>query len=205
MTLSDIVDPASTVVLVIDVQNDFCSLDGATAKSGSSVQACIEMVPRLQRFLEGARGLAVTVIFIQALGTRWTDSEAWLYRASEKPRAGNCREGTWGAEFYGVAPGPDEAVVVKHRNSGFLNTRLDSILRTLQTRTVIVTGVATNVSVETTARDAVQRDYHVVLLEDCAAAYEQTVHDATVYNMRTFFGRVASSDEVLRIWTERTK
>lgn len=194
-------DPARTALLVIDVQNDFCSPDGATAKSGRSVEACVAMVPRLIRLIDGARESGVPVIFIAASGSRWTDSEAWLYRASDKPRAGNCREGTWGAEFYGVAPRDGEPVVAKHRNSGFYNTRLDSILRTLKTETVVVTGVATNISVETTARDAVQRDYHLVFVEDCTAAYDPVAHDATTYNMRTAYGTVTTSDALLRAWS----
>ena len=198
--LPQILEPSRTAVLVVDVQNDFCSPDGATAKSGRSVQACVDMVPRLMRFLDGARRYGVPVIFVQALGTRWTESEAWLYRASERPRVGSCREGTWGAEFYGVAPGPDEPVVVKHRNSGFYNTRLDTILRAQKIETVVVTGVATNVSVEMTARDAVQRDYNLVFLEDCCAAYDPAPHAATVFNIRTSYGTVTSAGQVLEIW-----
>jgi ureidoacrylate peracid hydrolase len=206
-TLLQNLEPARTAVLVVDVQNDFCSPEGATAKSGRSVKACTDMVPRLMRLIDGARDAGVNVIFVQANGGRWTDSEAWLYRASEKPRSGNCREGTWGAEFYGVAPRPDEAVVPKPRNSAFFNTRLDSILRTFKVDTLVVTGVATNVSVESTVRDAVQRDYNVVLVEDCAGAYDQAAHDATLFNVRNFFGTVSTCSEVLGIWGEydRTK
>jgi ureidoacrylate peracid hydrolase len=199
-TLQQNLEPARTAVLVIDVQNDFCSPDGATAKSGRSVKALTDMVPRLMLLLEGAREHGVNVIFVQANGSTATDSAVWMHRASEKPRAGNCREGTWGAEFYGVSPQLGEAVVVKHRNSGFYNTRLDSVLRTLKVETLVVTGVATNVSVETTARDAVQRDYNVVFVEDCTAAYDQAAHDATLFNMRNFFGVVSSCNEVLGIW-----
>lgn len=197
-----LLDPSGTAVIVIDVQNDFCSPDGATAKSGRSVQACSAIVPHLAQLVDSAHRHGVNVIFVQTVGTRWTGSEAWLYRASDKPRTSNCREGTWGAEFYGVVPGPDDAVVVKHRNSAFYNTSLDSILRTLKTATVIVTGVATNVSVETTARDAVQRDYNVVLVEDCCGAYDPTAHDGTLYNVRNFFGSVTTSSDVCAIWSE---
>lgn len=198
--LQQVLEPSRTAILVVDVQNDFCSPDGATAKSGRSVQACVDMVPRLMRFLDGARRFGVPVIFVQALGTRWTESEAWLYRASEKPRVGSCREGTWGAELYGVAAGPNDAVVIKHRNSGFHSTRLDTILRAQKIETVVVTGVATNVSVEMTARDAVQHDYNLVLVEDCCAAFEPAPHEATLYNIRSSYGFVTSADQVVEVW-----
>ncbi len=204
LTLSDILDAKDTAILVIDVQNDFCSPEGASAKAGAPMRGPIEMVPRLVKLLEGARDLGVTIVFVRVVASLWTDSEAWLYRASETPRAPMCREGTWGAEFYLVAPRADEAVVAKHRNSAFYNTRLDTILRALNVKTVVVTGVATNVSVETTARDAVQRDYHVVLVEDCSAAFDPAAHDATVTNIRNFFGRVISASELLDIWGAKT-
>jgi ureidoacrylate peracid hydrolase len=200
--LDTILAPATTAVLVVDVQNDFCSPDGATAKSGRSVQASIDMVPRLDAFLGEARKRGVYVAFICVNNTAYTTSEAWAYRASETPRQGNCREGTWGAELYGVTNQPGEPIVVKHRNSGFHQTRLDLILRTWKIETCIVTGTATNVSVEATARDVVQHDYNLVLLDDCTAAYEQHAHDATLYNIRTFYGAVTSSAAVVEIWKQ---
>lgn len=200
--LTEILTPSRTAVLVIDVQNDFCDPNGATAKSGRSIDACAEMVPRLIRFLEAARSHRVPVIFVIAIGSHWTESEAWMTRTSDEPRPGLCREGSWGAELFRVAPLGDEPVVVKHRNNSFHNTRLESILRALNIRTLALTGVATNVSVETTARDAVQRDYHIVLVEDCCASYERSLHDGTVENIRGFFGRVAKHDVVCSIWDE---
>ena len=201
-TLREILRPSVTAVLVVDVQNDFCSPDGGTAKAGRSVEPCVEMVPRLVNFLDASRRYGVRVIFVQAIGSHWTESETWMTRTSDVPRRSQCREGTWGAEFYGVQPASDELVVAKHRNNAFHNTRLETALRALDVRTLVMTGVATNISVETTARDAVQRDYHVVLVEDCCAAYEPAAHDATMYNIRNFFGRVASGDAVCAIWSD---
>ena len=201
--IQHILNPATTAVVVVDMQNDFCSPEGATAKTGRSVQASNDMLPRLKSFLEEARSRKVHVAFICVNNTTYTSSEAWAYRASETPRYGNCREGTWGAELYQLEAKPGEPIVVKHRNSGFFGTRLDLILRAWKTETVIVVGCATNVSVEATARDVVQHDYNLVLLDDCTAAYEQHAHDATLYNLRTFYGTVIPSAAVLDIWSSR--
>jgi ureidoacrylate peracid hydrolase len=200
--LREILDPSRSALLVIDVQNDFCSPEGNTAKSGRSIAHGLEMVPRLIEFIDVARKHKVPVIFVTAMGTPATESVPWLSRTSDVPKPGNCREGSWGAELYGVNRLPDELMIVKHRNNSFHNTRLESVLRTLKVETVLVTGVATNVSVETTARDAVQRDYYVVLVEDCCAAYERAFHEGTVENIRSFFGRVASRAEVGSIWSD---
>jgi ureidoacrylate peracid hydrolase len=198
--LEELLEPSQTAVVVIDMQNDFCSPDGATAKSGGTIAPQNAMLPQLQRFIAGARERGIAIVYLQTVASEATDSRNWLYRASDKPRNHNVREGTWGAELYGVSPLPGEIVVEKHRNNGFHNTRLDSVLRAHKIETLVVTGIATNVSVETTARDAVQRDYNVVLVDDCTAAYTPEMHAASVHNIRQFFGSVATGDEVLAAW-----
>ena len=64
-----------------------------------------------------------------------------------------------------------------------------------------MTGVATNVCVETTAREAFLRDYYVVFTSDCTATYSQAEHEATVVNIDQFFGQVVSSNDVIACWT----
>ena len=82
-------------------------------------------------------------------------------------RAEICATGTWGAEYYRVQPTNDDCEVVKHRYSAFVGTTLEVILRSLARQTVVVTGVTTNVCVESTVRDAYMRDYRPLLVEDC--------------------------------------
>src|SRR5262249_33658431 len=77
---------------------------------------------------------------------------------------------------------------------------LDLVLRSQGIRTVIMTGVATNVCVETTARQAFLRDYYVVFTSDCTATYSQAQHDATLFNIDQFFGQVASAEEIMACW-----
>lgn len=197
------IEPSSTAVLVIDVQNDFCSPDGAVEQAGRPLRGRAQMVAQLRRLLDGARNAGAKVIFVQTIARSWTDSDPWLYRASDTPRTDTAREGTWGAEFFGVAPSAGEPVIVKHRNSAFFNTELDSVLRTLKIQSLILTGTSTNVSVESTARDGIMRDYHIILAEDCAAARSLAAHEATLMNIRNHFGIVTSCDEVLEIWNER--
>ncbi|MFQ5903218.1 MAG: cysteine hydrolase family protein, partial [Candidatus Binatia bacterium] len=67
-------------------------------------------------------------------------------------------------------------------------------------QSVLVTGVATNVCVETTARDAYMFDYYVTMVEDCAAAYDAKLHENTLENIRRHFGLVASSQEIMETW-----
>lgn len=198
--LEELARPSSAAILVVDVQNDFCRPEGALGISGAETQAAIAMLPNLQNLLAGARASGTPVIFIQTIHEAETDSDAWTARSDGKVAA-CCRKNTWGAEFTDVAPLPNEPVVVKHRYSAFINTRLDSILRTLHTETLIMTGVASHVCVESTARQGFMMDYNIVFLSDCSAAYSDADHQGALNNIRKHFGMVATSDEVLGTWT----
>ena len=200
-TLPEVTIPAKTAVIVVDVQNDFCSPDGALGKVGQPTESAMAMIPNLQRLLTAARAAEAPVIFIQTIHEDATDSEAWVGRLAGKVAA-ICRKNTWGAEFTEVAPLPDEPVVIKHRYSAFINTRLDTVLRTYKIENLIMTGVSTNVCVESTARQGYMLDYNIVFLSDCTAAYSQAEHDMSLYNMKTHFGLVATADDVINGWKQ---
>jgi ureidoacrylate peracid hydrolase len=196
---AELVDPARSAMLVVDVQNDYCHPDGALGKQGLPTDVAMAMIPRLQSLLDAARASAARVIFIQTVHTDETDSPAWV-RRSAGISASVCRAGTWGAQFTGVEPGAGDIVVVKHRYSAFVNTRLDTVLRTFRIENVIMTGVSTNVCVESTARDAYMRDYNVTFVSDCTAAYAQEDHDATLRTMARNFGTVATAAAIMAAW-----
>ena len=195
-------DPKVAALLVVDVQNDFCSNEGSCARRGQDVSAAQAMVPRLQCLLEEARAVSLPIVFIKTEHSEWTDTPSWVYRKSQRTQLNTCRQGSWGAEFYGVAPLPGERVVIKHRYSAFINTDLNTVLKAKNVESVLVTGVATNVCVETTARDAYMYDYYVTLVEDCSAASNEAMHKATVQNISEHFGLVVKSDEIIRLWKE---
>ena len=197
-TIPELLDPAKAAILVVDVQNDFCHPAGSAGKAGIDTSAAMAMIPRLQSLLDAAREVGTKVIFIQTIHTDETDSSSWIGR-HDPPRR-NCRKDTWGAEFTVVAPQPGEPVVNKHRYSAFIHTRLESVLHTYKIETLLMTGVATNVCVESTARDGYMLDFNIVFVGDCSAAYSQTLHDATLENMRRHFGVVANHDEIIAHW-----
>jgi ureidoacrylate peracid hydrolase len=91
-------------------------------------------------------------------------------------------------------------VVTKHRFDAFLNTDLETILRAHDVKTVVLTGVATNVCVETTARQAFVRDYYVVVVSDATAAYSAEEHDAALRTIDRYFGQVVGVDQLAAIW-----
>ena len=130
----------------------------------------------------------------------------WLEQAARQRKGSYtvspvCAPGSWEGDFYGdVRPLPDEPVVTKHRFSSFHNTDLETVLRARSIRTVVLAGVASNVCVETTAREAFVRDYYVVFLSDGTATYSGPSHESTLRVIDQFFGQVASVDEVIACW-----
>jgi ureidoacrylate peracid hydrolase len=95
-----------------------------------------------------------------------------------------------------LKPQAGDLVIPKSRYSGFYNSQLDSALRSRGIRNLIFCGIATNVCVESTLRDGFFLEYFGVLLDDAThQAGPRFVHEATVFNVETFFGWVCDTDE----------
>ncbi|MCL5961682.1 MAG: cysteine hydrolase [Chloroflexi bacterium] len=206
-SLESQVDPKHTAVIVVDVQNDYCAGGGALHLRGNDVSLAQEMVPRLGVLLEEARRVGTRIIWVKMLNLEWTASA--VRRAclamTNRTTISSCQAGTWGQDYYELRPAPGDIEISKYRYSAFIGTNLDLILRSLQIKTLIMTGVATNVCVESTARDGYMMDYYVVFLDDCTAAFKPEAHQATLDNMAEYFGIVTSSTEVINTWrTERS-
>jgi ureidoacrylate peracid hydrolase len=190
-----------TALIVIDVQNDFCDDEGIFSRvKGINMALVQKAVSSLLLFTDRCRDLKLPVIFVRTLHSEWTDSASWLGRVGGKiGPMGICAPNSWGSAFYRIQPRETDCIVTKHRYSAFFGTDLDLILRSRAVESLLVTGVATNVCVETTARDAYNRNYNVVLVEDCCGAFDDEEHKATLINMRNYFGTVATSTEIINL------
>jgi nicotinamidase-related amidase len=201
--LSEILHPSHTALIMVDMQNDFVSVEGSLAHAGNSVTAVQKMLPTLRGLLGHARALGILVIHLQysTFPGYVTDSDSWLYyNLQDVATPDMCVRGSWGERFVeGLGPLPDEFVVTKHRSSGFVNTALDQVLRSNGIRTVVVAGVQTPGCVEATFRDAAYHDYYNVLPEDCVAAYRQEEHEASLLIQRARH-TVLRADDIVNIW-----
>ncbi|MBI4321522.1 MAG: cysteine hydrolase [Chloroflexi bacterium] len=205
LSLEELVDPRHTALVVVDVQNDFCHSEGDLGRRAGDVSRIQAAVRDLVGLIIQARDKGVAIIFIRAVHGAWTDSETWLRRRKDVPVAQlrTCQDNTWGGDFYEVQPLPGDKVIAKPRYSAFYGTELDVMLRARGIRTLLMTGVTTNVCVESTARDGMQRDYDIVLVENCCGTTRDEDHQATLRNIRNQFGVVATSGEVVEAWTKR--
>lgn len=202
LSLSELIDPRHAALLVVDVQNDFCHDEGAFGRMRADLSMIQGMMPRLVGLIGEARKKGVPVIYTGSREYPWTWSTAWdqvklALNGGENPPVVT----DWGAAFYkGIEPRPGEPVILKRRYSAFHGTDLDLILRTLGRTSLILTGVASNICVESTARDGFMRDYLVVFVGDCSATTSQWLHQATLENIRLSFGRVVNAEDIVSAW-----
>lgn len=210
-TLDEKVAPGRAAVVTVDMQNDFCDEQGFLGKRGAPMHLIQGMLPRLAALLESARAHAVPVIHVIS---HHDEQYASPVVTEQKLRHGlpmeldgrplrdapYCLQGSWGAELAAIDARPGEEIVVKHRYSGFHGTNLDLVLRSRGIQTVILTGVATNACVESTARDVYMHDYYLVFVSDGTATTSQAAHDATLANIDQFFGQVATADAIVAAW-----
>lgn len=202
--------PATTALVLVDVQNDFCSTGGVMDVEGADLTPVQKMLPTLEDLLHNARAAGVFVVHVRnAYSTpdgRYL-SEPFLDVARRR-LAGRaltivpmCEPGSWGADHApGFTPVDGEPVVLKHRYSGFHQTDLEMVLRVRGIQTVVPCGVATNVCVESTARDAFMRDFHVVFPDDASATYYEAAHTATLSTIGLHFGEISNVAEISAIW-----
>jgi ureidoacrylate peracid hydrolase len=209
----DVMGPESTwigaaersALVIIDMQNDFCHADGTFGTAGMDVARAGAIVPAIERLRAAARAGGLPVIHVRTEHSDATDTPAWRMRGGSCPGgSGNVRRGSWGAEWFGCVPEPDEQVVVKHRYSAFVGTDLDVRLRTAGVETVVVVGVVADTCVESTARDACMRDYFVVVPSDAVASYEEVDHAAAMRTISRAFGVICSTSEIGEAWSPQT-
>jgi ureidoacrylate peracid hydrolase len=196
------IGPSSLAVLVIDMQNDYCSPDGALSKAGFDLSRVDPMISQMGIFLETARQTGLKVIFIKTVRTSNDVSEPQKYLLKRQGRSGHsCEKGTWGADIIeNLCPRKGEIVFEKKKYSAFVGTELDSTLKQLGIRILVFIGVATNVCVETTARDGFMRDYHIVMLSDLTSSPNEELHAGTLANIDKWFGIVTTSEQFLEAW-----
>jgi ureidoacrylate peracid hydrolase len=193
--------PGATALVVIDIQNDFCAKGGYFDRTGADLSLVEPAVDNLSALIDEARSAGVMPIFVRSHYDEVYLSEA---QNARRRRVGwkmpLCVQGTWGVEFYKIAPAANEVVVTKHRYDAFFNTDLELILRSNNIRNLVLAGVATNVCVESTLRSAFFRDFEVVVARDCCAARSTRAHEAALDNVRQHFGIVASLDDIRQAW-----
>lgn len=202
-SLEELVDPATTALVVIDVQNDFCHSDGHFARYKKDLSGIQAMLPKLVSFVNAAQDLGIWTIFVeqQTMPGGKSDSPAWLrFKCRDGKSPEYTLKGSWGAALVdGLAPRGNDIVVEKYRPDAFVYTNLDQTLRANGIESVVMLGTTTEGCVESSVRGASYHDYYVVVVSDLVGSPNPVLHDGS---MRLFQARypLATSDEILAAW-----
>ena len=199
----DWIAPHRTALLLVDMQVDFASPDGAMAKAGADVAAAQAALELASILAETARAVGVPCLFARLINRDSDETDLlreWKTRRGAEEDVPLCREGTAGAEFVGPKPQPGEAVFDKSRYDAFAGTGLDAHLRGLRRDTLVIAGLTTECCVDSTTRDAFERDYHVFIAKDAVAAYAPDLHGAALKALELNCAILADSDEIVAAW-----
>jgi ureidoacrylate peracid hydrolase len=196
------VDPAHTAILVIDMQNDFCAEGGYIHRTrNADMSAFPALAERIGALVDAGRAAGATIVWVQAnYEPRFLTGPALLKREQRQPPLVCCAGGSWGWQFFGVAPQEGDLVIEKHTFNAFSGTELDRLLRARGIKTLAMTGVATNTCVESTLREGFFLGYYIAVVEDCCASSKPHLHEATLDNVRMSFGEVVAAADLARSW-----
>jgi gluconolactonase len=195
------VDPRTSALLVVDLQNDTVGERGAFADAGAADFAQRHgVLEQAQRLVAAARGAGVPVIFVWHVDEpnhRDSTRNAKLFR--DIVQADGLVRGTWGvAPVAGLEPRDGDAVVEKQRMSAFNSTTLDTKLRGLGATTILVCGAWTNYAIEHTCRDGADYGYEVVLATDATATISDEWQQAAFSYALTNIAELRTVDELVQ-------
>lgn len=196
----DVIDPKKAALVVVDMQNYF-------VKQGhqSEVPAAREIVPNINRLAAELRRRGGHVVWVRN-GTNdtresWSNYHNYLQSRDRAERRLKSMEiGEDGYEYWhGNDIRPEDAQITKKRYSAFIqgSSDLERHLRGRGIDTLLITGTATNVCCESTARDAMMLNFKVVMVADGLATHTDEEHNATLSNFYGQFGDVQTTDEAI--------
>lgn len=213
-------EPATTAVLVVDMQNDFGARGGMFDRAGIDISGIQKAVAPTARVLASARRAGITIIYLKMgyradlsdLGAadsvnRVRHLQLGVGQALRAPDGSESRilvRDTWNTEILPeLAPEPGDEILYKTRFSGFYRTDLDTRLARRGIRHLVVTGCTTSICVESTVRDAMFRDYLCVLLADCMSEpiggqLSRTNHEASLLSTQVLLGWTSTSEAFVK-------
>jgi nicotinamidase-related amidase len=203
------IDPAKVALIVVDMQYATGSRKTGLGKRLTE-QGKLDMlarerfdrienvvVPNLRRMLAFFRENGLRVIYI-TFGSEMEDYSDAPPHMERFFRGTNNLKGQLEHEIVEeVKPHPGEPVLNKTTISAFTSTGIDSLLRSMGIEYLLFAGMSTNMCVGTTARDAADRGYRCLLIEDCCGAAQNEYHRWETVNFQRLFGRVDSSGKVM--------
>jgi ureidoacrylate peracid hydrolase len=198
------VDPKETALIVVDMQNDFCSPNGLYDRLGKDIEPYRKIIPNVKRLIEVCRKKGITIFFtratrepsgIDSLHTRHKLLPETRKFTAEKDL---CVEGTWGSEIIPeLNPKPDDYIIRKRRDSAFQDTPLRLLLTSLDKNILVFSGIDTQICVESTVRDGFNQDFDIIVISDCTASINENFYASSLAEIGSTFGLVLTLKEFI--------
>jgi nicotinamidase-related amidase len=190
-------DPRTTAVIAVHFQGDIVTPEGAFAGFFAEQVAARNVLATTASLLDAARAAGVTVVYTRvAWKPDYSDLDANSPLLGMVAQTGCLQEGSALAEIVPeVAPGEADLVVTHQRVGGFTGSTLDALLRERGITTLLFAGVATNASLESTARTATDLGYRTIVVEDACSAATPEAHEATIGSLG-LLGEITTSGDV---------
>jgi ureidoacrylate peracid hydrolase len=188
-----------SALLIVDMQNAFLDKGGSLSKMGLDTSRATRVIEPIIKLKDEFEKNKLPVIYLQH-AHRNDGLDSGLIDKVFPPimQLGHCKEGTWDCEMVDeLKPKSNDIIVKKYRFSGFYNTQLDNVLRQIGAGTLVVCGIATNICVESTVRDAFYRDYNVFVPEETTAGFFVEAEKAALENFKFAFARVVSLGQII--------
>ncbi len=208
--------PQETALLIVDMQKYFCDpelgVGKVLQKDYPDMAAYFQeelrqrVVPNAKRLLDLFRKNKLRIIHL-TVGPELKDGGDLIERRRLRDQERKMKSGLSNLCYAGslpheiideLKPLADEFVLNKNSSGAFNSTAIDQYLRNFRIKTLIICAIATNICVDLTARDASDRGYNVLLVEDACASYEKLLHDATLRTFARVFGRVAKTEVIIK-------
>ena len=176
------------ILLVVDMQNGFCHSSGSFSKIGLPTSRQAAIVPTIKKLAESCRAQGIPILYTKMeFNEDFSDAGIILDGlAGIKEEKALIRD-TWDAQILdALHPRSDDFIISKTRHSAFFETALFQFLADKDIHQIILTGVGTNVCVESTARDAYTYGFLPITVEDATATLSQEGHDASIINLQNF-------------------
>lgn len=190
---------SKSIYLVLDMENDLVHADGPNGKAAYGEQVRSRgIVDKTRDAIRSARDAGVLIGFVRvgfSRDYRECPPNSPIFSGARKN--GIFKLGTWGTEVHpdlGMEPGDFD--IVKHRVSPFYSTTLEAILRAHDISRIYCSGISTNAVVQAMVREGHDRDFEVVVLEDCCCALSAEEHDQAVAGFKRFC-RLSTSHDVV--------